>query len=106
MPPTSPQFHELPPQIPGGIKTYLKLPSQPLAIELPDAFGGFNVRLIQTLSAQHGEFLTRSKKGKYETLLELGGHVSQRFLVDRAELEKVQNLHREIVRWWLSEEGL
>jgi hypothetical protein len=106
MPHTSPQFHELPPHAPSGVITYLKLPNQAAAIELPDAFSGLNVRLIQTICAQHGEFLTRSKKGKFETVVDIGGHVSHRYLVDRAELTKVQDLHREIVRWWLSQEGI
>lgn len=104
--PNSPHFYELPPQPPEGIKIHLLLPSQSSPIELPQAFSGFNVRLIQMLSAQHGEFLTRSKKGKYETLVELGGHISQRYLIDRKELEKIQHLHRGIVQCWITQGGL
>ncbi|MGJ5634292.1 hypothetical protein [Nostoc sp. CALU 1950] len=48
--------------------------------ELPPLFSLISFRLIEMLSlTQHGEFVTSSKRGKYETIVELGGHISLRY---------------------------
>lgn len=53
-------------------------------IELHPVFSHMSFMLIETLSVtQHGEFITHSKKGSYETIVELGGHTSHRYHLDK-----------------------
>lgn len=73
-------------------------------IALPFVFSHTTFRLIEMLSiTQHGEFLTSSRKGKFQTFVEVGGHVCQRQCLSDAELQAVQRLYQQIeaqlTRW-------
>lgn len=66
-------------------------------IALPFVFSHTTFRLIEMLSVtQHGEFLTSSRKGKYQTFVEVGGHICQRQCLSDAELHAVQRLYQQI----------
>lgn len=66
-------------------------------IALPLVFSHTTFRLIEMLSVtQHGEFLTSSRKGKFQTFVEVGGHVCQRQCLSDAELHAVQRLYQQI----------
>ncbi len=66
--------------------------------KLPLLFSHLNFRLLEMLAVtQHGEFITKSKKGKFETIVHLGGHISMEFkLHNQAELLKLQTLYCQI----------
>ncbi|MBD2772994.1 hypothetical protein [Iningainema tapete] len=71
-------------------------------IELPSVFSHMSFLLIESLSVtQHGEFFTRSKKGSYETIVELGGHTSYRYHLNRKELEEIQQIYEQILENWI-----
>ncbi|XGV95147.1 MAG: hypothetical protein ACAF41_20660 [Leptolyngbya sp. BL-A-14] len=85
-----------------------KLHSQPVnpstLIALHPVFSHTAFRLIEMLSiTQHGEFLTSSRRGNFQTSVEVGGHVCQRQLLSEAELQAVQQLYHQIdlqvARW-------
>ena len=79
--------------------------NQSFLYELPSLFSHINFRLIEMLSVnQHGDFVTRSKKGKNETIVELGGHISQRHPLNQKELLTIQQIYQQIweinvIRW-------
>ena len=78
------------------------IPKQSYLIELHPVFSQINFLLLETLSVtQHGEFITRSKKGKYETIVELGGHISQRYCLTNEELKEVQQIYDHILEAWI-----
>ncbi|MBW4578706.1 MAG: hypothetical protein KME42_03920 [Tildeniella nuda ZEHNDER 1965/U140] len=66
-------------------------------IALPVVFSHTTFRLIEMMSVtQHGEFLTSSRKGKFQTFVEVGGHICQRQCLSDAELYAVQRLYQQI----------
>ncbi|XHX80109.1 MAG: hypothetical protein RBJ76_09340 [Stenomitos frigidus ULC029] len=68
-------------------------------VALPLVFSHTTFRLIEMLSVtQHGEFLTSSRKGKFQTFVEVGGHVCQRQCLSETELQAVQQLYQQIER--------
>ncbi len=76
-------------------------------IALPSVFSHTTFRLIEMLSiTQHGAYETRSKQGNHQTIVELGGHIGERHLLNEPELHTVMKLHQQIVesqmRWWRS----
>ncbi len=74
-----------------------KLASQAALIALHPVFSHTAFRLIEMLSiTQHGEFLTSSRKGNFQTIVEVGGHICQRQLLNEAELHDVQQLYQQI----------
>ncbi|KAF3888359.1 MULTISPECIES: hypothetical protein [Nostocales] len=78
------------------------IPKQASSIELHPVFSHLNFLLLETLSVtQHGEFVIRSKKGNYETIVELGGHVSQRYHLSKEELEKIQQTYEKVLENWV-----
>lgn len=78
------------------------IPKQTCSIELPPVFSHLNFLLIETLSVtQHGEFVIRSKKGNYETIVELGGHISQRYHLSTQELDKIQQTYEKVLENWV-----
>jgi hypothetical protein len=78
------------------------LAKHPCLIELHPVFSHLSFLLIETLSVtQHGEFITRSKKGKYETIVELGGHTSHRYRLNPQELQEIQRVYEEIQENWI-----
>jgi hypothetical protein len=78
------------------------LPKQPCMIELHPVFSHMSFLLIETLSVtQHGEFIIRSKKGNHETIVELGGHMSQRYHINAQDLEKIQQMYEQILENWV-----
>jgi hypothetical protein len=75
---------------------------QPDSIELHPVFSHISFLLIQSLAETgHGEFITRSKQGKFEAIVELGGHVSQRYLLTKKELEEIQQIYDQILENWI-----
>jgi hypothetical protein len=74
-----------------------KITSQAALIALHPVFSHTAFRLIEMLSiTQHGEFLTSSRKGNFQTIVEVGGHICQRQLLNEAELHDVQQLYQQI----------
>ncbi|MDH6095989.1 hypothetical protein [Umezakia ovalisporum] len=72
-------------------------------IELPLVFSHMSFLLIETLSeTQHGELVISSKKGKYETMVELSGHISHRYNLSSQELQQLQQLHDYILETWIA----
>lgn len=68
-------------------------------LALPLVFSHTTFRLIEMLSVtQHGEFLTSSRKGKFQTFVEVGGHICQRQCLSDEELQAVQRLYQQIER--------
>ncbi|WP_414752418.1 hypothetical protein [Anabaena sp. CCY 9910] len=79
------------------------LPIQCYSVDLPPVFSHMTFLLIETLSAtQHGEFVTRSKQGKYETIVELSGHVSHRYGLTHQELAEIQTIYDQILETWIA----
>jgi len=79
------------------------LPQQSSLIQLHPVFSHISLLLIQTLSETgHGEFVTRSKQGKYETTIEMGGHVNHRYRLKKEELEEIQQIYDQILETWLT----
>ncbi|NJM72464.1 MAG: hypothetical protein HC862_21135 [Scytonema sp. RU_4_4] len=75
---------------------------QSYLIELHPVFSHISFLLIQSLSETgHGEFITRSKQGKFEAIVELGGQVSQRYLLNKEELEDIQQIYDQILDNWI-----
>src|SRR5579883_514052 len=83
----------------GKLQAYSE---QPHLIELHPVFAHINLLLMETLAiTQHGDFTARSKQGKYQTIVELGGHVSQRYCLTRDELKRVQQIYDQILEAWI-----
>ena len=79
-----------------------RFPEPSHLVELHPVFSHINFLLIETLSVtQHGEFITNSKQGKYETIVELGGHISQRYCLSKEELKEVQQIYNQILDAWI-----
>jgi hypothetical protein len=77
-------------------------PQPSYSIELHPVFSHISFLLIQSLSETgHGEFITRSKQGKFEAIVELGGHVSQRYHLKKQELEEIQQIYDQILDNWI-----
>jgi len=77
-------------------------PKQFYTVDLPPVFSHMSFLLIETLSAtQHGEFMTRSRQGKYETIIELSGHISHRYNLNPQELEEIQKIYDQIIDNWI-----
>jgi hypothetical protein len=92
LPPTKPEGK-------GNQKIYL--PSH--TVELPPVFSHMSFLLIETLSAtRHGEFFTRSKQAKYETIVELGGHISHRYNLTPQEVEEVNKIYDQVLEMWIA----
>jgi hypothetical protein len=86
-----------------GSPEILAKPKQLYAAELPLVFSHMSFLLIETLSeTQHGELMISSKKGKYETIVELSGHISHRYKLSPEELQEIQQLHHYIIESWLA----
>lgn len=80
-----------------GDYTAGSLASQAALIALHPVFSHTAFRLIEMLSiTQHGEFLTSSRKGNFQTIVEVGGHICQRQFLNEAELHDVQQLYQQI----------
>jgi hypothetical protein len=78
------------------------VPKQFDTIELPPVFSHMSFLLIETLSGtQHGEFITRSKQSKYETLVELSSHISHRYRLSQQEVEEIQKIYDQILETWI-----
>jgi hypothetical protein len=78
-------------------------PKNSCLVELHPVFSHMTVMLIQgLLETGHGEFVTRSKKGKYETTVELGGHISQRYCLSIEELKEIQHVYDHIIDAWIT----
>lgn len=78
--------------------------SQATLIALPPVFSHTAFRLIEMLSiTQHGEFVTSSRRGNFQTIVEIGGHICQRQFLGEAELQDVQKLYQQVdlqvMRW-------
>ncbi|MDZ8108753.1 MAG: hypothetical protein RM338_24445 [Nostoc sp. DedQUE12a] len=72
-------------------------------VELPLVFSHMSILLIETLSeTQHGQLTISSKKGKYETIVELSGHISHRHKLSQEELQQIQQLHEHILETWIA----
>ncbi|QLE57749.1 hypothetical protein [Nostoc sp. TCL26-01] len=79
------------------------LPSQSYSVELPPVFSHMNFLLIESLSeTQHGEFITRSKHGRYETFVELSGHISHRYSLTPQEVAQIQTTYEQILEMWIA----
>ena len=78
------------------------LPPQSCVIKLHPVFSHISFLLIETLSAtQHGEFFARSKQGKYQTIVELGGHMSKRYCLTKEDLREIQQIYEQILDTWI-----
>ncbi|BAY65954.1 hypothetical protein NIES22_60660 [Calothrix brevissima NIES-22] len=77
-------------------------PKQFYVTELLPVFSHLNFLLIETLAeTQHGELIISSKKAKYETIVELGGHISHRYKLSSQDLQEIQQLHHFIIENWI-----
>jgi len=86
-----------------GSPEILAKPKHLYAVELPLVFSHMSVLLIETLSAtQHGQLVISSKKGKYEAIVELSGHISHRHTLTQQELQEIQQLHEHILETWIA----
>ncbi|GEM_PF-5228470 len=97
-----------------AIQLFIKISSHPLSISpdgnssaylanhaalipLHPVFSHTAFRVIEMLSVtQHGEFSTSSRRGNYQTIVEVGGHVRQRQLLNETDLQLVQALYQRI----------
>ncbi len=71
-------------------------------VELPSVFAHLIILLIETLSeTQHGQLTISSKKGKYEAIVELSGHISHRYTLSPQQLLEIQQLHDYIIDTWI-----
>jgi len=78
-------------------------PKHLYAVELPAVFSHINILLIETLSeTQHGQLTISSKKGKYETIVELGSHISHRHKLTQEELQEIRQLQEHILETWIA----
>ncbi|WP_254921399.1 hypothetical protein [Nodularia sp. NIES-3585] len=72
------------------------------SIDLPPVFSHMSFLLIETLSeTQYGEFVTRSQKCKYETMVDLCGHISHRYKLNQQEVKEIQQMYDQILDNWL-----
>lgn len=79
------------------------LPKQSSLIQLHPVFSHISLMLIQTLSETgHGEFVTRSKQGKHEATIEMGGHISYRYRLKKEELEEIQQIYEQVLKEWIA----
>lgn len=79
----------------------ISLPSYTL--ELPSVFSHQMLLLMETVSATgHGEFFTRSKQARYETIVELGGHISHRYNLTQREVEEINKIYNQVVEMWIA----
>jgi hypothetical protein len=86
-----------------GSPEILAKPKQLYVTELPLVFAHMSFLLIETLSeTQHGELTISSKKGKYETIVELSGHISHLYKLSPQELQEIQQLHHHIIETWIA----
>ncbi|MDZ7958972.1 MAG: hypothetical protein RMY34_14005 [Aulosira sp. DedQUE10] len=94
---------EAPPTVQSQYKGRHEIfPKQFYTVDLPTVFSHMSFLLIETLSAtQHGEFMTRSKQGKYETIIELSGHISHRYNLSPQELQEIQKIYDQILDTWI-----
>jgi|APFre7841882793_1041355.scaffolds.fasta_scaffold26218_2 hypothetical protein len=75
---------------------------QAYVVELPSVFAHLIILLIETLSeTQHGQLTISSKKGKYEAIVELSGHISHRYTLSPQQLLEIQQLHDYIIDTWI-----
>ncbi|BAT52194.1 unknown protein [Nostoc sp. NIES-3756] len=89
------------PKLENGGNQKIYLPYQ--TVELPPVFSHMNFLLIETLSAtRHGEFITRSKQAKYETIVELGGHISHRYGLTQQEVEDINKIYNQVLEMWIA----
>ncbi|MBD2135074.1 hypothetical protein H6F47_22315 [Sphaerospermopsis sp. FACHB-1094] len=80
----------------------LAKPNPLYVVKLPPVFSHISFLLIETLSdTQHGQFTISSKKGKYESIIELSGHISHRYTLNPQELQEIQQLHDHIINTWI-----
>ncbi|GAB1542926.1 hypothetical protein NUACC21_56000 [Scytonema sp. NUACC21] len=78
------------------------LPYQPYLIELHPVFSHMSILLIESLvQTGHGEFITRSKQEKYQTTVDLSGHVSYRYRLDKQQVEEIQQVHEKMIESWM-----
>jgi hypothetical protein len=76
--------------------------SKQVYVELPSVFAHLIILLIETLSeTQHGQLTISSKKGKYEAIVELSGHISHRYTLNQQQLLEIQKLHDYIIDTWI-----
>ena len=76
--------------------------SKQVYVELPSVFAHLIILLIETLSeTQHGQLTISSKKGKYEAIVELSGHISHRYTLSPQQLLEIQQLHDYIIDTWI-----
>ena len=88
-----------PPTLEQNDRPLTKPTAHSTLVALPLVFSHTTFRLIEMLSVtQHGEFLTSSRKGKFQTFVEVGGHICQRQCLSDTELQAVQKLYQQIER--------
>ncbi|AKG20865.1 hypothetical protein [Calothrix sp. 336/3] len=110
---------------PNGVQMYIKIGNTSLDREVrSEAFGNaiapnqqsasemillhpvFSHMVILLIEAMvvtgHGEFITRTKKGKYDINIELGGHVNHRYPVNRQEIREIQPLYSQMEKNWIN----
>ena len=76
--------------------------SKQVYVELPSVFAHLIILLIETFSeTQHGQLTISSKKGKYEAIVELSGHISHRYTLNQQQLLEIQKLHDYIIDTWI-----
>lgn len=46
---------------------------------------------------RHGEFRIHSKQGKYETIVELGGHIIHRYHFSKEEIETIEQIYERFL---------
>jgi hypothetical protein len=86
-----------------AVRVQLDFQDTPNLIELHPVFTHLSVLLIQALGENgHGEFFARSRQGKTEAIIDLGGSINYRYHLNKEELEQIQVLYDEIVKTWIT----
>ncbi|MCX7592374.1 MAG: hypothetical protein N2235_01190 [Fischerella sp.] len=77
-------------------------PQELCLIELHPVFSHMSVLLMEAvLLTGHGEFVTRSKKENHQTAIQLSGHISHRYRLNRQEIEEFQVIYDNILENWI-----
>jgi hypothetical protein len=93
-------LHILKPQERGSPEILAK-PKHLYEVELPLVFSHMSFLLIETLAeTQHGQLTISSKKGNYEAIVELSGHISHRYSLNPQEVVKIQKVYDQILKTW------
>jgi hypothetical protein len=80
--------------VPPLLHTQDMLNKKASVYELEPVFVNALIRMIEMMAeTQHGEFTMHCKQGNHDTIVELSGHTSLRFYIDRKKLEEIQAIH-------------